>query len=119
VETVHVFVAHGRFGSDAELQAFIDPASTHDGDMLPSPFMRETGCSEYEPACIERVHSPALLPVRELLRGASYAAQWLHQLDASLVANSAICVFAPNTLDHPQRTSMQYVGAFPYRVTST
>jgi Immunity protein 22 len=116
VEMVHVFVALGRFASDAELQAFIDPTYTEDGDLVLSPFMRETGLREFEPGCIERVHSPVPLPVRELLRGTSYADQWLHRLDASLLADSAVCAFGPNVLEHPQGRSMQYVGGFPYRV---
>jgi hypothetical protein len=116
VETVHVFVAHGRFRSHAELRAFIDPAYSEDGDMVPSQFMRETGFCNYEPACIERVRAPTPLPVRKLLGGTSYADQWLHQLDESLVADSAICVFSPNLLEHPQRASVQYVGVFPFEV---
>jgi hypothetical protein len=119
MEIVHVFVALGRFTSDAELQAFVDPTYTEDGDLVPSQFMRETGLSHCEPAAIERVHCPTPLPVRELLRGSSYDDQWLQRVDASLVAESAICVFGPNMLGQPQSASMQYAGAFHYRVPST
>jgi hypothetical protein len=127
VDTVHVFVAHGRFGSDAELQAFVDPIYTEDGDMVPSQFMLETGLSQYEPGWIERFHSTTPLPLHELLRGMSYADQWLDRVDASLAAESAICVFSQadiylgriNALNHPQRTSIQCVGALPYRVINT
>ena len=95
--------------------------------MVRSQFMRETGLAQYEPGWVERAHSSTPVPLHELLRDMSCADQWLHRVDASLVADSAICVFSQgdvylgriNELDHPQRTSMQYVGAFPYRVTST
>jgi RNA polymerase sigma-70 factor (ECF subfamily) len=117
--TVHVFLANGRFRSDTELRAFLDPAYTEDGDLVPSQFMRETGLREYEPACIERVYSPSPLRVHELVRATSYADQWLHRLEASLVGDSAICVFGPNVLDHPKHTSIRYVGGFPYRAPRT
>jgi hypothetical protein len=127
VDAVHVFVAHGRFASEAELDSFVVSTYTEDGDMVPSQFMRETGLREYQPGWIERLHSPTPLPLRDLLRDVSCADQWIHRVDASLVADSAICVFSQidvylgrmNALNHPQRTSMQYVGAFPYRVIST
>ncbi len=55
--TVHVFVSTGRFHSSEEMRRFIDETYTDDGDGIPSPFMREVGLSEYEPMCIEAIHS--------------------------------------------------------------
>jgi hypothetical protein len=56
------------------------------------------------------------VPLGKLLRGSSCAAeQRLHRLDASLVADSAICAFSPNALDQPGRASIQYIGGYPYR----
>ena len=54
--TVHVFVATRRFASEREMDEFIDPTFTQDGDIVPSRFMREVELGGYEPGCIEAVH---------------------------------------------------------------
>jgi hypothetical protein len=116
LEKVHVFISTGRFRSFEEMREFINETYTEDGDGVPSPFMREVGLSEYEPACIETIHEDKPTALAELLAGASYEDQWLSKLDGKRIADAAICVFAPNRLSHPERSSLQYVGAFPYVV---
>jgi len=118
MDTVHVFISTGRFKSSDEMRAYIDETYTEDGDGIPSAFMREVGLSEYEPGCIEAVPSAsgAAVPLGELLAGASYADQWLPHLDRSRRADAAVCVFTPNVADHPEGCSLEYLGAFEYRV---
>lgn len=113
--TVHVFHSIGRFRSFEELRDFIDETYTEDGDGIPSPFMVEVGQSEYEPMCIEAIHSGHPVPLTELLADASYSDQWLTQVDVSRQADAAVCVFEPNRLEHPWGSSLDYCGAFPYK----
>jgi hypothetical protein len=117
-DTVHVFVSTGRFRSFEEMRAYIDETFTKDGDCIQSAFMREVGLSEYKPDCIEAVASDSggAVALSELLAGASYSDQWLPLLDGSRLADAAICVFAPNRVGQPARGSMEYIGAFGYRV---
>lgn len=117
MDTVHIFISTGRFRSFQEMRAYIDETYTEDGDGIPSAFMREVGLSEYEPGCIEAISSESgsPVPLSELLAGASYCDQWLPRLDRSLLADAAICVFAPNRVEHPGCCSLVYLGAFGYR----
>jgi Immunity protein 22 len=71
---VHVFVSTGRFRSFEEMRAFIDETYTGDGDSVASEFMKEVGLTNYEPGCIEAIHSKSgtALPVALLLAGASW-----------------------------------------------
>jgi hypothetical protein len=114
--TVHVFASTGRFRSFKEMRALIEETYTDDGDGIPSAFMHEVQLSGYEPACIEAVHSGHIVPLSELLIGASYSEQWLHLLDRSRRADAAICVYAPNVVGRPQGSSLEYCGAFEYQV---
>jgi hypothetical protein len=114
--TVHVFVSTGRFRSFKEMRAFIDETYTEEGDGVPSAFIREVGLSGYEPGCIEAIYCVQPVSLSELLAGASYADQWLPQLDGFHRADAAICVFEPNAVAHPQRSSLDYIGAFEYSV---
>jgi hypothetical protein len=116
LEKVHVFISTGRFRSFEEMREFIDQTYTEDGAGVPSPFMREVGLSEYDAACIEWTHEDKPLALAELLMGASYDDLWLPKVDRKLVADSAICVFAPIRLRHPKQSSLEYVGAFDYVV---
>ena len=54
--------------------------------------------------------------VATLLKGASYAEQWLPQLDGSRTADSAICVFPPNRMRHPHRSSLEYLGSCQFEI---
>jgi Immunity protein 22 len=112
--TVHIFASHGRFGSLEALQAFVRPAYSEDGGRLDSPFMREVGFTQYEPMCVEVVHSGHAKPLSALLQDASYSQQWLPRMDKSLDADSAVCVFSPNAMDRPESSSMPWCGAFSY-----
>jgi len=114
--TVHVFISTGRFRSFEEMRTFIDETYTEDGDGVPSAFMREVGLSGYEPGCIEAIHHGWPVSLPELLAQASYADQWVPRLDGSARADAAICVFDPNTVEHPQRSLLGYIGAFEYQV---
>ena len=116
VDQVHVFISTGRFRSFEDMSDFIDETYTEDGDGIPSAFMTEVGLTDYEPGCIEAIHRDAPMLLTTLLMGASYADQWLPQLDGSLTADSAICLFSPNQAHRPDGSSLHYVGAFRYRV---
>jgi len=116
LDKVHIFISTGRFRSFEEMREFIDETYTEDGDGVPSAFMREVGLSEYEPDCIEAIHEDKPTSLAELLAGASYDDQWLSKLDGKHLADSAICVFAPNRVSHPRRSSLEYLGAFDYVV---
>ncbi|MCC7595908.1 immunity 22 family protein [Janthinobacterium sp. FW305-129] len=121
MSTVHVFACSGRFASWEVLQAYLAPAYTEDGDAVPSPFFLETGLTQYEPACIESALLAAPAPLAELLDGASYGDSWLAQASADadgqkVLADTAVCVFAPNQLAHPQRSSLHYVGSYHYEL---
>ena len=115
--TVHVFACSGRFASWEALQAYVSPAYTEDGDAVPSPFILETGLTDYEPACIESALQASPAPLAQLLDGVSYAGSWLAQACADaqgMLADTGVCVFAPNRLAHPQRSSLHYVGSYAY-----
>jgi hypothetical protein len=114
MERVHVFISTARFSSFAEMRSFIDPAYTADGNCVPSHFMREVGLTDFEPGCIEAIREERPTALAELLADASYGDQWVPQLDGRRIADSAICVFAPNRLRHPHRSSLEYIGAFDY-----
>ena len=116
---VHVFACSGRFASWEALQAYLAPTYTDDGDAVPSPFFLETGLSHYEPACVESAMLASPAPLAQLLDGVSYADSWLAQACADadgqkVLADTAVCVFAPNQLAHPQRSTLHYVGSYPY-----
>ena len=111
---VHVFISADRFSTSDELREFLDKTYTDDGDGIPSVFICEVGLSQYESSCIEAVHSDGPVPLRELLNGVSYSDQFLPLIDGDLLANVAICVFAPNRIHAPERSSLTYLGAYPY-----
>ncbi|MEV4280094.1 immunity 22 family protein [Actinoplanes xinjiangensis] len=111
---VHVFVSTGRFASEKQLRTFVDPTYTDGGDAMPSRFMEETGLHAYEPCTIETIRAGEAMPVRQLLRDASWAEQWLVNLDAGRWADTAVCVFPPNVLAAPHDSSLDYCGAFTY-----
>lgn len=124
VPIVHVFACSARFASWEALQAFLSPSYTDDGDALPSQFWLETGLTHYEPACIESALMGSPVPLARLLQGASYGdgkASWLAQASADadaqgLLADTGVCVFAPNQLAHPQRSSLRHVGSYIYTI---
>ena len=116
---VHVFACSGRFPSWEALQAYLSPTYTEDGDAVPSPFILETGLTCYEPACFESAMLVSPVPLAQLLDGVSYPDSWLAQACADadgqgLLADTAVCVFAPNQLAHPHRSSLHYVGSYAY-----
>ena len=112
---VHVFTCSGRFASREALEAYLSPTYTEDGDEVPSPFFLETGLTCYEPACFESAMLASPAPLAQLLDGVSYGDSWLAQACAdaqSVLADTSVCVFAPNQLAHPQRSSLHYVGSY-------
>ncbi|WP_254513811.1 immunity 22 family protein [Anatilimnocola floriformis] len=125
---VHIFISTGRFKSFAEMREFIDETYPEDeesdddededgdDDPVPSPFMEEVGLSRYEPGCIEAIYKGEPLPLSTLLAEASYVEQWLAKVEGDRVADSAICVFAPNRVARPSDCSLEYVGAYDYQV---
>ncbi|MDB0520963.1 immunity 22 family protein [Ralstonia solanacearum] len=114
MSTVHLFISRSRFDSFAEIREFIEEKYTEDGDALPSVFMEEAGLRGYEPAFIEAAYSREALPISQLLEKMSYATAWLDAVPVGLAADSAICVFSPNVFATPERSSLEYVGAFEY-----
>jgi hypothetical protein len=112
---LHLFVCSGRFGSFAEMRSFVDPTYTDDGVMVPSMFMREVQLEAFEPNCIEVFWTPQPRPLVELVCGVSWADQWLPQINRSLLASEAVCVFAPNRLGDPMGTPLIYCGAYRYK----
>lgn len=83
-------------------------------------FMGEAAIAELEPTCVEAIHAQDdghLVPIAPevLLRGASYADQWLPHVQSTEPADAAICVFAPNVVANPHGTSLHYLGRFTYR----
>jgi hypothetical protein len=115
MDAVHIFVSTGRFRSFVEMRSYVEELYDIDGASLPSAFIREIGLSDYEPACIECVHSFAPVSLEVLLASASYSNQWLQKLDIAGLADAGICVFAPNKVKHPEACSLKYVGAFDYK----
>ena len=112
--TVHVFVSRDRFTSEAELDLYVHPKYTEDGDVIDSQFMREVGLEDYEPMCIEAIYdSPQRISL--LLRDASYSQQWLEAIDVDLVVDAAICIYEPNLLKRPEACSLSYLSAFEYQ----
>lgn len=116
MKQAHVFISTGRFRSLAEMRSFIDQRYTEDGDAIPPPFMREIELRNYDPGCIEAIHADQPEPLANLLSKASYADQWLPGVDASRTADSAICIFAPNRVRQANESSLEYLGAFDYRL---
>ena len=114
---VHVFTCSGLFASWEALQAYLAPTYTEDGDEVPSPFFLETGLTCYEPACFESAMLASPAPLAQLLDGVSYGDSWLAQACADaqdVLADTGVCVFAPNQLAHPQRSLLHYVGSYAY-----
>ncbi len=112
---VHIFISSSRFRSFEELRRFIDVTYTEDGEVIPSPFLREVGLSGYEPGCIEAINSDRPAPLSELLAGASYSEQWLDRLTGRRSADAAVCVYEPNEVRHPEGCSLEYCGRFEYK----
>lgn len=114
---VHVFASCGRYTSEQAWQHYLMPGSTDYGELAPSQFMLETGLADFEPGCIESVMMQTPQTLGALLEGMSYGESWLDAAYAQVVDGlftTCVCVFAPNTLAHPQRCSLSYLGAFHY-----
>ena len=112
--SVYIFAELGRFKSLSEMRRFIDKTYTEDGDGIDSEFIREVGLSAFEPMCIEAIYSESPKPLKQLLQESSYSDQWLPSLSILSEADSAICVFEPNIVLHPERSSLRYCGVFTY-----
>jgi len=116
---VHVFASCGRYTSEQAWQRYLMPGSTDDGELAPSPFMLETGLADFEPGCIESVRVETPQTLEALLEGMSYGESWLAEACAQAkgsLFDSCVCVFAPNTLAHPQRCSIIYLGVYQYLI---
>ena len=113
--TAYVFVASGRFASFDEIRRFTEPTYTDDGEYVESPFNAEVGLENYTPLCFECVYESEPMALGALLR-VSYSEQWIHLLDPTVHASEAICVYAPNAVTRPERSSMRFCGAFSYDV---
>ncbi len=74
---VYVFHFERAVRSFNELRNFIDKTYDADDNSIDSPFIKEVGLTDYEPACIEAIVGNAIEPLADLLAGASYAEQWL------------------------------------------
>jgi hypothetical protein len=116
MSSVHIFASQGRFTSLEAIREFIDPTYTEDGDQIDSDFIREVGIDEFEPMCIEVIHSPVAKPLKALLENVSYSDQWLPQLRVACDADAAICIFEPNVVLRPESSSLRYCGMLSYNV---
>ena len=112
---VHVFISTVPLRSQAHLDEIVQKTFTDDGESVDSVFTAEVGLDAWEPACIESIVAERETPLHVLLEGASYGSTWLASLPRGLTAYAAVCVFPPNVLTHPERSSrLRYVGAFDF-----
>lgn len=115
MEFVHIFASRGRFDNERELGEFVEPAYTDDGDLTASKFMREIGLiNNYEPMAIERELFRRPIDLLSALVGFSYADQFPVVRTATTSVDTVICVYSPNDPTSPQKSSLDYIGAFPY-----
>ncbi len=111
---VHVFVSCGRFASADELAQFVEPTYTEDGDRVASKFMAEIGLESFEPMAIERVFYRKPIDLLSAIPSFSYADQFrIVRLEQTPI-DAIICVYSPNIVRVPNRSSLDYVGAFKY-----
>jgi hypothetical protein len=114
INFVHIFVSRGRFANEDQLAQFVEPNYTEDGDLISSKFMTEIGLESFEPMAIERTFYPKKTDLLSAIHGFSYADQFpLVRLEPTSI-NTIICVYSPNTVRTPNRSSLDYVGAFKY-----
>jgi len=113
---LHLFISKGRFNSEEELDQYIKPEYTDDGDKINSPFMKEVGLSSFEPGCIEATFESEECEIIELLEGSSYEEQWLNSVPENLKANVAVTVYEPNVLTSPNLCTLEYLGGYNYEV---
>jgi hypothetical protein len=112
--SVHIFVSCGRFADADELAHFVEPDYTEEGDLIPSQFMAEIGLESYEPMTIEREFYRRPIELLSALPAFSYANQFpLVRLDQTIV-DTIICVYSPNIVRTPNRSSLDYVGVFRF-----
>ena len=104
------------FASLEAIREFIDPTYTEDGDQIDSDFIREVGIDEFEPMCIEVIHSPVAKPLKALLEKVSYSDRWLAQVGVACDTDAAICIFEPNIVLRPESSSLRYCGVLSYNV---
>lgn len=114
--TLHLFISKGRFNSEEELDQYIQPGYTEDGDKKHSPFMKEVGLSSFEPGCIEATFESEEYEIIKLLEGSSYEEQWLNNVPENIQANVAVTVYEPNLLSSPGSCSLEYLGSYNYEV---
>jgi hypothetical protein len=68
----------------------------------------------YEPMAIEHERFPRPLSLLAALCGFSYSDQIrVMRVDPTHV-DTVICVYSPNVPEHPAKSSLDYVGTFPY-----
>ncbi len=114
--SVWVFAGSDAFADWEALERYIEPVSDGQGKVQASALMREVGLQDYEPDCIEAelLETGALVPLAQMLEGASYGEQWLHRLPAEAKANVVICVFSPNRVSTPEACKLPFIGQFSY-----
>ncbi|WP_425396632.1 immunity 22 family protein [Aeoliella sp.] len=115
MDMVHIFCCLARFRSEDDPERFVLPTYTDDGDLRESDFMREIGLSnDYEPMAIEIEFFSRTTDLLSALCGFSYSTQFRVVRVVPTEVNSVVCVYSPNSPDHPARSSLDYVGAFRY-----
>ena len=111
----HIFCCRGRFRREDDLERFVVPTHDDDGDLIESRFMIEIGLSgTYEPMAIERELFPRPLGLLSALCGFSYSDQFRVVRVEPTDVDAVICVYSPNVPGHPEKSSLDYVGAFKY-----
>ncbi len=116
---IHAFIAKGQFQSDTDLRAYFDPTYDAQGCMVPSPFMREIGLSDYEPGRITAIRRDRPVRASRLLAHISRGKEWAGlRPGRTLLADTAVCVFTPARVAYPRLCSLRYLGGFEYFIES-
>ena len=83
--------------------------------MIPSQFMREIGLIDhYEPMAIESEHFGRPLDLLSAIPGFSYSDQFRVVRTAPTLVDTVVCVYSPNVPASPEKSSLDYIGAFNY-----
>lgn len=113
---LHIYISSDKFRTEDELNSYLIPSYTEDGDLINSPFMKEVKLENYEPMCVEVVFEKANRPVKHLLEGISYYEQWVKDISDNFEGNVVVCIYEPNLLANPMGSILNYLGEYSYDV---
>jgi len=104
---VHLFISSNSFNSEEEMDCYINPTYDENSEKINSKFMNEVIISNYEPMCIEATYEKKSMLLEKLLEGSSYFEQWSKNIPTSIQANMAVCVFEPNLIISPGKSTLR------------